>query len=133
MAETPRWGGRFRARSAASGSKSTLETPSRKVFVDLLDIKGVLYVAPDIATDQRNNITASGGGAVIGALGGLIGLGGGGIPIAAADRHVPLRCLTGSDPQQGLSLVVVATALPSAPRRCRSRRSGKPANIVNRR
>jgi uncharacterized membrane protein YfcA len=66
----------------------------------------------ETATSSRNSIAAFGGGAIIGALGGLIGLGGAEfrLPLLIGGfRFVALQAVILN---KAMSLVVVASALP---------------------
>jgi len=66
----------------------------------------------DTATPSRSNIAAFGGGAIIGALGGLIGLGGAEFRLPLLIGAFHFAALQAVILNKAISLVVVASALP---------------------
>jgi uncharacterized membrane protein YfcA len=73
---------------------------------------GNMPSTPDAATAPHNHVGAFGGGAVIGALGGLIGLGGAEFRLPLLIGLFRFAALQAVILNKAMSLIVVATALP---------------------
>ena len=73
---------------------------------------GMTSQSPPVVHTQRNMPAAFGGGAVIGTLGGLIGLGGAEFRLALLIGVFRFAALEAIILNKAMSLVVVATALP---------------------